>query len=670
MDVEFGHFALVLAFVIACLQMAAPAWPVLVNGERAQRMDNFVQMCATLQFALVALAFAVLTAAYVGSDFSVQNVYLNSHTEKPLFYKFTGVWANHEGSLLLWVLMLALFGALVAWRGQNLEPGFRTVAIAVQGALGAAFLAFMLFTSNPFERLFPVPLEGQGLNPVLQDPALAIHPPMLYVGYVGFSVAFSFAVAALIVGRIDAVWARWVRPWTLVAWVFLTIGIALGSWWAYYELGWGGWWFWDPVENASFMPWLAGTAMLHSALVMERRETLKAWTILLAIITFALCLLGAFIVRSGVLTSVHAFAVDPERGVFILAILLAATGGAFALFAWRAPLFPGGRLFAPVSREGALVLNNMLLLVSGASVLVGTLYPLALEGLTGAKLSVGPPYFDLAFGAIMVPLLIAVPFGAMLAWRNGDLLAVGQRLYVAAGVALLAAIAVGAATTSGPWLSLLGIALAAWVIMGAMTEWATRTKLFAVPLAETWRRSRGLPRGAYASMMGHLGLGICTLGIVATSAFQVEQIHALKPGEQVPFLGRTVVYDGTKTQRVDNFSETAATLRVMDGDTVEYVLRPAKREFVSPPMITTEAGIEVRGLSDVYANIGDETSTGARVVRLYYNPLVQLIWIGAYIMAFGGLLALLDRRLRFGTVKVRNRQPGGTSPGAAPVPAE
>ncbi len=434
--------------------------------------------------------------------------------------------------MVLWVLILALFGAAVATFGNNLPRQLQANVLAVQGSIAVAFLLFIIITSNPFMRLDPAPFDGEGLNPVLQDPALAFHPPFLYAGYVGFSMAFSFAVAALIDGRIDAAWARWVRPWTLAAWMCLTIGIAMGSWWAYYELGWGGFWFWDPVENASFMPWLAGTALLHSALVMEKRDALKVWTILLAIITFSLSLMGTFLVRSGVLTSVHAFAVDPARGVFILAIMGVFIGGAFALFAWRAPLLSQGGLFAPISREGSLVLNNLLLTVACAAVLVGTLYPLALEAITGEKISVGAPFFNLTFVPLIVPLLIAMPFGPLLAWKRGDLLAAAQRLMVAAIAALAVMILVLAVNQRGPWLAPLGIGLGIWLIMGAATEIAYRVKLFDVSGSESWRRARNLPRAAFGGALAHAGVGVMVIGLVSTTAWRSERIEALAPGER------------------------------------------------------------------------------------------------------------------------------------------
>jgi cytochrome c-type biogenesis protein CcmF len=417
---ELGHFALVLALAVAFVQFAVP----LYGAERRQfALMQLAQPAALTQLTLLVAAFAALMHAYLVSDFSLANVVANSHSEKPTLYKIAGVWGNHEGSMLLWVLILAVFGAAVALFGGNLPVSLKSRVLAVQGAIGFAFLLFMVTASNPFERLDPPPIEGRGLNPLLQDPALAFHPPFLYAGYVGLSIAFAFALAALIEGRLDAAWARWVRPWTLAAWMFLTIGIAMGSWWAYYELGWGGWWFWDPVENASFMPWLAATALLHSAIVVEKRNALKIWTILLSILAFSLSLVGTFLVRSGVLTSVHAFAVDPERGVFILGILSVFIGGSLALFAWRAPAMKAGGLFAPVSREGGLVVNNLLLCASCAAVFIGTLYPLALETLTGEKISVGPPYFNLTFGPIILPLLLLVPLGPMLTWKRADAVA-------------------------------------------------------------------------------------------------------------------------------------------------------------------------------------------------------------------------------------------------------
>jgi cytochrome c-type biogenesis protein CcmF len=662
MIVEIGHFALLLALAVALVQTSLPAWGA---QTRDARLMHVAEPAAFAQLGLIALAFAALTYAYVTSDFSVENVWANSHTDKPLLYKISGVWGNHEGSMLLWVLILALFGAAVAFYGTNLPDSLRANVLAVQAGIGVAFLAFIVFASNPFNRI-PLQPQGRGLNPMLQDPALSFHPPFLYAGYVGLSVAFAFAVAALIEGRTDAAWARWVRPWTLAAWVCLTLGIAMGSWWAYYELGWGGWWFWDPVENASFMPWLAATALLHSALVMEKREALKVWSILLAILAFSLSLIGTFLVRSGVLTSVHAFAVDPRRGVFILAILVVLIGGALALYAWRAPRLKQGQLFAPLSREGALVLNNVLLTVACATIFVGTLYPLALESLTGEKISVGPPYFNATFGPLMVPLLLAVPLGPTLAWKRGDLLGGLQRLYAAAGVALVSLVAVLAVQGRGPWLAPFGIALGAWVVAGAVTEWAARIKLLAVPGGDSLRRAMGLPRSAYGTLLAHVGLGIAMIGIVSTTAWQSETVLALKPGESGEVAGYTFVFHGVSVAPGPNYTEQIGRVTATRGGTPVARLTPSKRAFDSPRQTTTEAGIHAAWGGDLYIVLGDALPDGAFVVRAYFHPLVRLIWIGAVMMALGGALSLLDRRLRVGAPR-RSARP---RPAPVPMPAE
>ena len=489
MIAEAGHYALVLALGLALIQSIVP---VIGAKLRDTALMQVARSTALAQLLFVGLSFLALVALHVTSDFSVANVYENSHSLKPLIYKITGVWGNHEGSMLLWVSILALFGGLVATFGNNLPLSLRAHVLAVQGWISTAFYLFILVTSNPFLRLANAPMEGRDLNPVLQDVGLAVHPPLLYLGYVGFSISFSFAVAALIEGRIDAAWARWVRPWTLMAWMFLTLGIAMGSYWAYYELGWGGWWFWDPVENASLMPWLAGTALLHSAVVMEKRNALKVWTILLAILTFSLSLLGTFLVRSGVLTSVHAFATDPTRGVFILLILCFFIGGSLTLYAWRASALKQGGLFAPISREGSLVLNNLLLTTACATVFVGTLYPLGLEVLTGERISVGAPFFNLTFAPLFVPLMLAMPFGPLLAWKRGDLLGAAQRLYAASGAALIAVAVLWAWVRGGSAFAPLAIGLAIFVIAGALTDLAERCMLFRVPLPISWRRARGI----------------------------------------------------------------------------------------------------------------------------------------------------------------------------------
>ena len=648
MIAETGHYALILALGVAIVQMVLPIIGTRLNDPRLAAISI---PAAQLQFILVCVAFVALTVAYVTSDFSVLNVWQNSHSAKPMIYKISGVWGNHEGSMVLWVLILALFGAAVATFGSNLPRRLQANVLAVQGSIAVAFLLFIVMTSNPFLRIDPAPFDGQGLNPVLQDPALAFHPPFLYAGYVGFSMAFSFAVAALIDGRIDAAWARWVRPWTLAAWMFLTLGIAMGSWWAYYELGWGGFWFWDPVENASFMPWLAGTALLHSALVMEKRDALKVWTVLLAIITFSLSLMGAFLVRSGVLTSVHAFAVDPERGVFILGIMAVFIGGSFALFAWRAPTLSQGGLFAPISREGALVLNNLLLTVSCAAVFVGTLYPLALEAVSGEKISVGAPFFNLTFVPLMIPLLMAVPFGPLLAWKRGDLLAAAQRLTVAAVVSLAAMIAILATHQSGPWLAPLGIGLGLWLIVGAATELATRSKLTEVSLAESWRRLRNLPRAAYGTALAHAGLGVMVLGLVGTTAWRSERIEALVPGGTVDIAGYELTFQGVKERQGPNYKELAGLFSVTRAGQPVTTLIPSKRAYSVEKSATTEAGIYNSWRGDLYIVLGDPLKDGGYSVRVYFNPLVRLIWLGALLMFLGGGVSLSDRRLRVGAPK-------------------
>jgi cytochrome c-type biogenesis protein CcmF len=645
MIAETGHYALILALAVAIVQTVLP----LVGARlRDPQLAAIAVPAAQMQFALIAIAFVALTIAYVTSDFSVLNVWRNSHSAKPLLYKISGVWGNHEGSMVLWVLILALFGASVATWGSNLPRELKANVLAVQGSIAAAFLLFIITTSNPFTRVDPAPFDGEGLNPILQDPALAFHPPFLYAGYVGFSMAFSFAAAALIDGRIDAAWARWVRPWTLAAWMCLTLGIGMGSWWAYYELGWGGFWFWDPVENASFMPWLAGTALLHSALVMEKRDALKVWTILLAIITFSLSLMGTFLVRSGVLTSVHTFAVDPARGVFILAIMGVFIGGALALFAWRAPLLSQGGLFAPISREGALVLNNLLLTTACAAVFVGTLYPLALEAITGEKISVGAPFFNMTFAPLMVPLLIAVPFGPLLAWKRGDLTAAAQRLMAAGAIALAAVALLLALQNRGPWLAQFGVGLGLWLILGALTEIAYRVKLTEAGAAEIWRRLRNLPRAAYGSALAHSGVGLAVIGIVATTAWRTEEILALKPGDSAAIAGYTLAFKGVAPHQGPNYRERVGVFNVTRNGKTVAELNPSKREFTVEQTDTTEAGIHASWRGDLYAVLGDPLKDGAYSVRLYFNPLVRLIWLGAIVMFLGGAVSLSDRRLRVG----------------------
>jgi len=644
--VEIGHFSLVLALALALVQSIAPLLGARLNDERLMAVGSPVAIAG---FGFTALSFAVLVAAYVQSDFSLVNVWENSHSLKPMIYKITGTWGNHEGSMLLWVLILALFGALVAAFSGNLPPTLRANVLAVQGWIGAAFLLFILLTSNPFARLDPAPIEGNDLNPLLQDLGLAVHPPLLYLGYVGFSVCFSFAVAALIDGRIDAAWARWVRPWTLAAWLFLTGGITMGSYWAYYELGWGGFWFWDPVENASFMPWLAGTALLHSAIVMEKRAALKIWTVLLAILTFSLSLLGTFLVRSGVLTSVHAFATDPSRGVFILGILTLFIGGSLALFAWRAPSLTAGGLFQPVSREGALVLNNLFLTTATATVLVGTLYPLVVEAVSGDKISVGEPFFNLTFGPVMLPLLVTVPFGPLLAWKRGDLYAVAQRLFAAFAGALLVLISAYLFVDGASVFAAVGCGLAAWLVLGAATDLWLKAGFGAAPLPVALKRLVGLPKSIFGTATAHFGLGLTVLGIVSVVSFQQEQIVDMKPGQAARIAGYTLTYEGLSPFKGSNYDEEQGTFRILRGDgSAAGTVMSAKRFYPARQMPTTEAGIRTMGLSQLYVSLGDPTANDGMVVRIWWKPLVTLIWLGGVVMMVGGAVSLFDRRLRVG----------------------
>jgi len=651
--VETGHFALVLAFAMALVQSVVPIAGARTGDERLMAVGA---PAAIAGFLLTALSFAALVTAYVQSDFSVVNVWENSHSLQPLLYKITGTWGNHEGSMLLWVLILTLFGSLVALFGGNLPPSLKATVLSVQGWIGAAFFLFILTTSNPFTRLIPAPIEGRELNPILQDLGLAVHPPLLYLGYVGFSISFSFAVAALIEGRIDAAWARWVRPWTLLAWLCLTGGIAMGSYWAYYELGWGGFWFWDPVENASFMPWLAGTALLHSALVMEKRSALKIWTVLLAVLTFSLSLLGTFLVRSGVLTSVHAFATDPSRGIFILCILTIFIGGSFALFAFRANALTSGGLFHPISREGALVLNNLFLTTAAATVLVGTLYPLVVEALSKDRISVGAPFFELTFVPLMVPLLFAVPFGPMLAWKRGDLYAAGQRLFAAFAGALLVGMCVLLLVDRTAVFAACGIGLAAWLLLGALTDLVLRSGIGSVPGNVAWRRFIGLPRSVFGTALAHMGLGLTLLGIVSATTFQGEKIVALNPGDNLTVSGYVLHFEGMKAAKGPNFTENRGVFDIISSGGVSLgKVVSSKRFFPARQMPTTEAGIRTFGLSQLYVSLGDPDASGAMVVRAWWKPLVLLIWLGGVVMMLGAATSLLDRRLRVGAPSRRRK---------------
>ena len=661
MITELGHFALILAFMVAIFQMIVP----LVGAHRGNAAWMAVaDPAATTQFLLTAFSFAALTWAFVTSDFSLNLVVANSHTDKPLLYKISGVWGNHEGSLLLWVLILTLFGACAAWFGGNLPPTLKARVLAVQSSVAAAFFAFILFTSNPFLRLEIPPFDGQDLNPLLQDPGLAFHPPFLYLGYVGLSMAFSFAVAALIEGRVDAAWGRWVRPWTLAAWVFLTIGIGLGSWWAYYELGWGGFWFWDPVENASLMPWLIAAALLHSAIVVEKRESLKSWTILLAILAFGFSLIGTFIVRSGVLTSVHAFANDPERGVFILMILAFFMGGALLLFAFRAGAMEAKGVFSTVSRESGLVVNNLLLAVSTFVVFIGTIWPLIAEMIWDRTLSVGPPFFNAAFSPFMLGLAIALPIGAMLPWKRARI----GRALVALVPAMVLAVAVGLLTyavfTGTSALSPIGIALAVWLVAGAVVDLWSRTGRGAIGgrVGRLWR----LPRADWGKTIAHAGVGITMFGVVALTGYQTEDIRVAQPG--TPYqVGPYQIELLSVEQNVQgpNYISTMGHVAVRETDGREVaLLHPERRIYPVAGMPTTEAGIDNGFTRDVYVTLGEPQADGGWALRVWLKPFANWIWGGTIIMALGGFLSLSDRRYRFaaGAAKARAQFDG--------VPAE
>jgi cytochrome c-type biogenesis protein CcmF len=653
MTVELGHYALVLALATALVQTVLPMWGAVTRDDALIGMARY---SAFVTFALVALSYAALTYAYVGSDFSVMNVAMNSHSTKPLVYKISGVWSNHEGSMLLWVTILVLFAALVAARGGAMPERLLASVLSVQGAIAAAFLLFVLLTSNPFLRLADAPIEGQGLNPILEDPGLAIHPPLLYLGYVGFSVAFSFAVGALIHGRIDAVWARFVRPWTLLAWIFLTLGIAMGSYWAYYELGWGGWWFWDPVENASLMPWLMGTALLHSTVVMEKRDALKVWTLLLSILTFSLSLLGTFLVRSGVITSVHSFASDPARGVFILGILTLFIGGGLTLFALRAPSLKQGGLFAPVSREGALVVNNLFLATSSVAVLIGTLYPLALEALNGSKISVGAPYFNLTAVPLFFVLLLLVPFGQSLAWKRGDLAGVSQRLWAAFGLAILAMMLTWALTHGGPVAAPLGLGLGIWLIAGSATDLMTRSYRRGASLSLVFNRAAGLPRSLWGTALAHAGMGVTVIGIAAT-AWGVESLAIVQRHEPLVVGPYTVALEQAFKRKGQGFQEDVAQFSIVEEGQARGLIETSKRVHTGREMPTTEAGIVTFHFGQLYASVNDILPDGRVSIRFYWKPLVTFIWGGALMMALGGALSLADRRSRI-AISIKAKRAG------------
>lgn len=643
MIIETGHFLLIVALALALFQAVVPFIGVL-SGD--SRMAASARPVAVLVFVLTALAFAALVHAYVISDFSVLNVVQNSHSEKPLLYKITGVWSNHEGSMMLWLLILTFFTMLFALFCGYLPMHFAALAISVQGMIATAFTGFILFTSNPYLRLDPPALQGRGLNPVLQDVGLALHPPLLYLGYVGFSLCFSLTVAGLILRRVDAVFGRWLRPWALISWVFLTGGITLGSYWAYYELGWGGYWFWDPVENASLMPWLMGTALLHSAIVLEKRGSLKIWTLLLAIITFAFSLLGTFLVRSGILTSVHSFASSPQRGIVILGLFAVFIGGALFLFALRAPAVKNGGYFSPLSREGALVFNNLLLGTAAATVLAGTLYPLVLDMLTGAKISVGAPFFNITVGAVALPLLVLVPFGPLLGWKKGDIAAACGRLWPALAAAVLTAGFVFYLVQARACVAVVLLALAAWVICGALCELFVRSGGAGTSLPNRLRRLRQLPTGFWGTAFAHTGVGVTLLGIITVATFGEERIAVLAPQEHIDINGRQLVFERYGAAEGANYYDTQLYFTLKDRAASAGSVVASRRTFPAQSIQTSEAGLLWRGLSQYYIAAGDSRGNNKTVVSVWWKPAVLCIWLGGFLMMAGGVLSLYDRRLR------------------------
>ncbi|WP_142416408.1 heme lyase CcmF/NrfE family subunit [Bartonella massiliensis] len=647
MLVELGHIFLAAAFAISLLGVFLPAFGFW-------RKECLLMQTATpltyITFILLLLSFLVMIYAHAVSDFSVLNVVENSHSEKPMLYKITGVWGNHEGSMLLWVLSLAFFSALMAFFSQHLPADFKTLVLICQSWVISAFLLFILFISNPFLRVNPPALQGNDLNPLLQDIALAIHPPLLYLGYVGFSLCFSFAVAALMRGYVDKVWARWIRPWLLLSWCFLTLGIMVGSYWAYYELGWGGYWFWDPVENVSFMPWLSGTALLHSTLVLEKREILKSWTLFLALLTFSLSLMGTFLVRSGLLVSVHSFAIDPARGQAILALLFFFTGAAFLLFALRIPLLKTERFFQPISREGFIVLNNLLLITITATVLIGTLYPYFIEMLTGQKISVGAAFFNLTCGPLMLLLLLFVPFGSMMAWKRGDFLAVFERLwFVFVLVAIVCFILFYAASVRDIF-AVLGIGLSAFVFLGSLADLWGKSGYGKRAFFVRVKRFLGLPWSIFGAAMAHMGLGVTLFGIICVASFGQERILTMNIGEWVTIADKTLHFDAVHDSFGSNYSAMAFDFKIYENKKNLGYITASKRFYSSQNTSTTEVGLQNYGLSQLYIVPGHLDNRGL-VVHIWWKPYIICIWLGAFMMAMGGCLSLLGHWFRAGMHK-------------------
>ncbi len=655
---EIGHFVLWLALGLSLVIGTVP----LIGAHRGRNDWMALARPATLWlFVLVLVPYMALTWAFVEHDFSVLYVAQNSNSELPLHFRMAAVWGGHEGSMLLWLVMQVGWMLAVAQFSQRLPLPVLSRILAVMAWLTVGFLLFTLVTSNPFDRLNPAPPDGRDLNPLLQDPGMIFHPPMLYMGYVGFSVAFAFAVAALIGGNLDAQWARWTRPWTTAAWIFLTLGIALGSWWAYYELGWGGWWFWDPVENASFMPWLVGTALIHSLAVTEKRGAFKAWTVLLAISAFSLSLLGTFLVRSGVLSSVHAFATDPKRGLFILAFLAVVIGASLALYAWRAPKVGLGVRFEPVSREGFLLANNVLLVVATAAVLLGTLYPLLLDALNLGKISVGPPYFDTVFVPLMAPLVFLMGVGTLARWKKAELPDLAKRLRWAAVVAVLCAVGAELAEGRISWMGGLGLVMGFWVFASVATDLWERLRPAGGVQGSLLHRFNQIPRAMKGMMLAHLGIGVFIIGVTMVRTYEVERDLNMDVGQSAEIAGYTFTFQGVRDVEGPNY-RAAQGLVVLSKNGKELAqLRPEKRVYRVQQNPMTEAAIRSRPMGDIYVSLGQATQGTAWVVRLYYKPFVTWIWGGCVLMALGGVLAAADRRYR----TARREQTEGVAPAGA-----
>ena len=636
---EIGHFALIIALCIAFVQALVP---LAGTGFGVQRWIAMAVPSALAQLLFVGVAYACLTWAFLSHDFSVLYVAQNSNSELPLIYRISGVWGAHEGSLLLWVLVLCLWTGAVALFTPNVPRAMRARVLSVLGMVSCGFLLFIIITSNPFERLLPAAVQGGDLNPLLQDIGLAIHPPMLYLGYVGFSVAFAFSIAALMSGQVDSAWARWSRPWTNVAWIFLTLGIALGSWWAYYELGWGGWWFWDPVENASFMPWLVGTALMHSLAITEKRGTFKAWTALLAIFTFSLSLLGTFLVRSGVLTSVHAFASDPERGVFILGFLVVVVGGSLALYAWRAPLLKSAAQTAIVSRDGALLLNNIFLAVVTSAILLGTLYPIAIDAM-GGKISVGPPYFNLMFILLGAPLGVLIGIGMLIRWKSDSLQRLKTRLWLPALLAILLGAGFALLQPDWQWAAFAGLAMAVWIALTAVMAIHERFRNRSLSSA-----LRSTPAGFYGMLLGHIGIAVFIVGVTLTSIYTIEKDLRMAPGDTYSVAGYEFTFEGVRQFNIENYVATRGgfTVRSETGN-YQVDMFPEKRTYLVQTMPMTEAAIDAGLTRDLFIALGEPLDNqGAWAIRIYYKPFIRWIWLGAIIMSVGGLFAASDRRYR------------------------